>query len=495
MNASAYLLEAGTPDDVAVVDAGRHYSYAELTLAAGKIAAELAGLGLSPGARVALLGPNSFFWVASYLAIMRLNLVAVPLSDKALVDDVRRNVGLAEPAAAVLDRRCLRRFAQAVEGLPLITDEVLNSGMAPHWPDDPRTDPDSDAVLMFTSGTTNVPKAVRVTHGNIQANTESIISYLGLQRSDRALVVLPFFYCFGASLLHTHLRIGARVVLCNSFVYPETAIDLLEEQGCTVFAGVPSSFHLLLRATSFVDRDLPSLRIIQQAGGKLSPALIAELLAASPRAKLFVMYGQTEATARLSYLPPELLSEKSGSIGKGIPGVELSVLDDSMNPVPPGVKGEIYATGANISPGYYADPVASAEKFTRFGLRTGDLAVVDNDGYIFIVDRREDFIKSWGYRVSSQEVESAAMWAAQLVSAAAVGVPDDDAGEAITLFVTTRSGSAVTPADVLATCRERLPKYMVPRTVVILDEMPLNVNGKVAKARLRELAAVNVCSD
>ena len=295
---------------------------------------------------------------------------------------------------------------------------ALRSDREPYWPDAVPVDPDADAVLMFTSGTTSRPKAVRVTHGNIQANTDSIIKFLELRSDDRVLVILPFFYCYGASLLHTHLRCGGRVVLCNSFVFPETALDLLEREECTVLAGVPSSFQLLLRASTFTQRALPSLRLIQQAGGKLPPVLIEELLAAKPTAKLFVMYGQTEATARLSYLPPDKLPDKPGSIGKGIPGVELRVLDENGEPVPPGERGEIYATGANISPGYYDDPEGSAAKFTPYGLRTGDLAVVDEDGYIFIVDRRDDFIKSWGHRISSQEVEAAALRMEQLVSAA-----------------------------------------------------------------------------
>ena len=328
-----------------------------------------------------------------------------------------------------------------------------------------------------------------MTHNNIQANTDSIITYLGLHSDDRVLVILPFYYCYGASLLQTHLRRGGRVVVCNSFVFPETVLDLFEREECTVLAGVPSSFQLLLRASTFAQRSLPSLRLIQQAGGKLPPVLIEELRAAKPDAKLFVMYGQTEATSRLSYLPPDKLKEKPGSIGKGIPGVELRVLNENGKLVLPGERGEIYATGPNISPGYYKDPETSAAKFTPYGLRTGDLAVVDDDGYIFIVDRRDDFIKSWGHRISSQEVEAAALRMEQLVSAAVIGVPDDEAGEAVTLFVTTRPGAQVTPTEVLAVCGRYLPKYMVPRSVLILDALPLNANGKIAKPQLRAMAA------
>jgi len=488
-NTSDYLLADSDPDDVALVEAGERYTYGQLRSAAERLAAELAALELPPGSRVGLLGPNSLFWIAAYLAVMKLGHVAVPFSDKLTPDDVRRNASIVGCTVVFADRRVVRRYWAAFgDGLAILTDEALRSGQESYWPPTVRTDPSADAVLMFTSGTTSRPKAVRVTHGNIQSNTDSIITFLGLRSDDRVLVVLPFFYCYGASLLHTHLRRGGRVVLCNSFVFPEAALDMLEQEECTVLAGVPSSFQLLLRASTFAQRALPSLRLIQQAGGKLPPVFIEELLAAKSAAKLFVMYGQTEATARLSYLPPDKLPEKPGSIGKGIPGVELRVLNENGEPVPPGQRGEIYATGANISPGYYADPEESLEKFTPWGLRTGDLAVVDDDGYIFIVDRRDDFIKSWGHRISSQEVEAAALRMEQLISAAAIGVPDEEAGEAVTLFVAARPDAGVTRDDVLTACRKYLPKYMVPRSVLILDALPLNANGKIAKPQLRGLA-------
>jgi long-chain acyl-CoA synthetase len=489
-NTSDYLLADAALDGVALVEAGEPYTYGHLRSAAGKLAAELAALDLPPGSRVGLLGPNSFFWVAAYLAVMKLDHVAVPFSDKLAPGDIRRNADIVGCAAVFADRRVLRKFHPVFgDDLVVLTDEALQSGREPYWPDPISIDPGADAALMFTSGTTSLPKAVRVTHGNIQANTDSIITFLGLRRDDRVLVILPFFYCYGASLLHTHLRRGGCIVLCNSFVFPETALDVLEREQCTVFAGVPSSFQLLLRASTFAQRELPSLRLIQQAGGKLPPVLVQELLAAKPAAELFVMYGQTEATARLSYLPPDKLQDKPGSIGKGIPGVDLRVLNERGEPVAPGEQGEIYATGANISPGYYQDAEGTAAKFTPYGLRTGDLALVDGDGYVFIVDRRDDFIKSWGHRISSQEVEAAALRMEQLVSAAVIGVPDDEAGEAVTLFVTVRPGAQVTPDDVLAVSRRHLPKYMVPRSVLILDALPLNANGKIAKPQLREIAA------
>jgi long-chain acyl-CoA synthetase len=489
VNVTDYLLAQAEDDAVAIVDGDQQHTYEKLRAVAGALAAELSQLELPPRARVGVLGTNSLFWIAAYLAVMKLDLVAVPFSDKLTPADVQRNAGLVELDAAFVDRRVLRRFASAFsEGVPVVTDEVLVDPRGDHWPES-AAQPDADAVLMFTSGTTARPRAVRVTHRNIRANTESIIEYLRLRADDRALVILPFSYCYGASLLHTHLRAGARLVLCSSFTYPETAIELLDRQACTVLAGVPSSFQLLLRASSFGSRSLPTLRMVQQAGGKLAPVLVDELRAAQPQADLYVMYGQTEATARLSYLPPERLDDKPGSIGRGIPGVELSVIDEHGEPAAPGQRGEIYARGDSISPGYYGDPEATAEKFTEHGLRTGDIAVVDDDGFIHIVDRTGDFIKSWGYRVSSQEVEACALELEGLVAAAAVGVPDDEAGEAVTLFVTLAPGAHLTPDDVAAFMRAHLPKFMVPTAVLVLDDLPLTANGKIAKASLRDLAS------
>ena len=404
---------------------------------------------------------------------------------------MERNADWVDCKAVFFDRRQQRKFGSVFpERVHRLTDELRRHGRAPPNGPSPRRDsmPDSDAALMFTSGTTARPKAVRVTHRNIQANTESIVSYLGLEETDCMMVILPFFYCFGTSLLHTHLRVGGSLALSNSFTFPETTLDMMESAGCTGFAGVPSSFQLLLRISTFKKRPLPRLRLIQQAGGKLHDVLIEELVAAKPHAKVYVMYGQTEATARLSYLPPDMLTTKLGSIGRGIPGVELRVVGEGGEPVRPGEVGEIVARGENVSPGYFNDPQSTAEKFVDGALHTGDLATVDEEGFITIVDRKDDFIKSWGYRVSSQEIESCVLQIPDIVSAAAVGVPDLRSGEAIHVFVTTRPGANITPEAIQVHCREHVAKHMVPEVVRVIGSMPLNSNGKVLKSELRRMA-------
>ena len=271
-NVADLLLGEGRDDDIAVVDGPHGYTYRHLRAAAGRLAAELSVQGLRPGARVGITGANSLFWVASYLATLKVNHVAVPFSTALTPPEVARNAQWAGCEAVFLDRRQQHRFgASFPSDAVVITDESLDDEVETLWPTDTRTDPDCDAVLMFTSGTTSRPKAVRLTHGNIAANTDSIVEYLELRRNDKMLVILPFFYCFGASLLHTHLRVGGSLALCNTFTYPETAVEMIEREQCSGLAGVPSSIQLLLRISSFARRPLPSLRLVQQAGGKLPP--------------------------------------------------------------------------------------------------------------------------------------------------------------------------------------------------------------------------------
>ena len=490
MNTADYLLQNAADDQIALLEKKGQTNYGELKKASARILGELLNRGIRPKDRIAILGDNSLFWAAAYLAILKLPAVAVFLPTVSTSEDLAKKLDFVQSRTLLIDRKAHRKIAAALPAeLNLITDEVLNQPGDSYWESSPDSfDLDQDAALMLTSGTTALPRAVRITHRNIQANTDSIVEYLGLNASERMLVILPFYYCYGTSLLHTHLRVGGSLALCNTFAYPETALNMLEETQATGIAGVPSTFQTFLRNTSFPRRDLISLKKVQQAGGKLPNVFIEELTAAVPHAQIFVMYGQTEATARLSYLPPEMLDAKLGSIGKGIPGVTLQVLADSGEPVSPGEVGEIVATGDNISPGYLDDPEADAEKFIDGALYTGDLATVDEDGYIYIVDRKSDFIKSLGHRVSSQEVEAKILKISEVISAAVIGVPDDLAGEAIKAFIVLQKKANITPDLILDHCRKNLARHMVPKEIVILDKLPMNAHGKFVKSALRELA-------
>jgi long-chain acyl-CoA synthetase len=345
------------------------------------------------------------------------------------------------------------------------------------------------AALMFTSGSTGKPRGVMVSHHNIVANTTSIIQYIGLTKDDRIMAVLPFYYCFGTSLLHTHLRVGGSIVIDDRFMFPDKVLRRMQDTGCTGFAGVPSHFQILLGRSSLREVRLPALRCVQQAGGRLADRFLQELVQALPGSQVFVMYGQTEATARLSYLPPDMLHTKLGSIGRGIPGTTLKVLNHAGQPVCPGEVGEIVAEGENITLGYWQDEAETSHNFRDGQLYTGDLATVDEDGFIFIVDRAKDILKCGGNRVACKEVEDALLECHDLVEAAVVGVPDEVLGEAVKAFVVPRDRTNLSLRQRLNDfCVARLAQHLIPKEIVVLDALPKSETGKVLKQHLKLLA-------
>ena len=480
-NFATSLLQSGADAAPAVVDAGGVTTYHQLRRAAGTVAAELRKLALPRDARVALLGPNSAFWTAAYAAAMTMHTV-VPLADRATPSEIADQIALVGCSALMIDRRSWGRFRTSLPPtLPIITDEVLANDDT-WWPE--TTDCSADASLMFTSGSTSRPRAVRITHANLHANTSSILRYINLRSTDRALALLPFHYSFGASILHTHLFVGASVHPCLTSAFPQSVVDQLIANRCTVLAGVPSTYEMLLKHSTFASVRIPDLRILQQAGGRLPPDRIAAVAEAQPHAQFFVMYGQTEATARLSYLPPDRVRDRADTVGIPIPGVEFTIVDENGHQVEPGVTGELMARGQNISPGYFEDDAASAERFVDGVLRTGDLARQGEDGFISIVGRTGDFVKSWGYRISCPAVEARALEVDGVEQAAAFGVPDDDAGEELHLAVVLRTAEPPSTEDLLVHLRSTLSRTWVPRHVHVLSEMPLSPNGKIQKTQL-----------
>lgn len=488
MNTTDYLLQ-GDHEDIAIITGYEKYSYYDLKQATACIAQSLLVKGVKPTDRVGLLGANSLFWVASYLAILKLGAVAVPFPVTLTPSELEIRQKFVQCKLLCIEQRYYQRLSGSLSpNLPVIFENSFKQlGITPWEAIPTHQDEQQDAVFLFTSGTTARPRVVRLTHRNIQANTTSIVDYLQLTSADCIMAILPFHYCFGTSLLHTHLRAGGSIVL-SRFLYPETVLDSIEANECTGFAGVPSVYQTLLRNTTFPHRKFKSLQKIQQAGGKLPNVLIKELRAAVPHAQLYIMYGQTEATARLAYLPPTHLDTKLGSIGRGIPGVDLRVVDETGIEVKPDQIGEIVARGDNISPGYLDAPEINAHKFRGGALYTGDLATIDEEGFIYVVDRKDDFIKSYGHRVSSYEIEAGVLELPEVVAAAAIGMPDLVRGEAIRVYVTLRTDSQISPEAIITHCRQRMALHMVPQTVVVLKNLPLNDNGKVLKSVLRQQA-------
>jgi acyl-CoA synthetase (AMP-forming)/AMP-acid ligase II len=500
-NVTDFLLEGKNHERPALLQVDRQYDYGELQAAVGVIASYVRDKGGKKGDRVILISENSFFWVAAYLGILRAGLVCVPLPPNLLPRDLDYIRGITESRLAMAQAGFAVKMGTHLHGTHLLTDreiaplpallsqanfyELNSELLSAQFPSD-NIRPDDLAALMFTSGSTGRPRGVMVSHRNIMANTRSIIQYLGLTESDRIMTVLPFHYCFGASLLHTHLRVGGSLVIDLRFMYPSTVLEHMLDTECTGFAGVPSHFQILLRSSALRTKVFPHLRYVQQAGGHLAPVFIRKLREALPGTQIFIMYGQTEATARLSYLPPEFLDEKLGSVGKGIPGVKLLVVDESGQRVQPGDIGEIVAGGENVTLGYWREPEETATTFRDGKLHTGDLATIDEDGFIYIVDRAKDFLKCGGKRISCQQVENQLQEFECLLEAVVVGMPDEVLGEAVKAFLVTRMPGCPAFADCFRTfCKEHVLPQLVPREFVVMPALPKNSAGKVLKHSLR----------
>jgi len=499
-NGANFLLEGKEPARPALLLLDRSYTYGELHSSATAVAQYLISEGGRKGERVVLAGENSFFWVSAYLGTLLAGMVSVPVAPNIASDDLEHIARVTEPRFAFLQSKVAAANAERLGRAALVTDAArVASGAATSFDDVSRhaLDPSAEvpqvdsgelAAIIFTSGSTGKPRGVKISHGNIIANTESIIQYLKLSQTDRIMAVLPFYYCFGASLLHTHLRIGGSVVLDTRFMYPDTVLKRMVETECTGFAGVPSHYQILLRRSSLSRMSFPALRYVQQAGGHLAPVFVRELQAALPRTQIFLMYGQTEATARLSYLPPDMVGRKSGSIGKAIPGVRLRVVTPVGTDARPNEIGEIVAEGDNISLGYWRDPGETEITFRDGKLHTGDLATVDDDGFLYLVDRAKDFVKCGGERVSCQAIEEQLLEFDALLEAAVIGVPDEVLGEAIKLFVVPREAGTPDLEDRLRQfCKEHLPPRLNPKMIVVLNSLPKNSAGKVLKPALRKL--------
>ncbi len=498
---------AEAPDRVAVHHRGSNVTYGELAGRAEAVASWLHARGLQQGDRVAVLIPNSAGFIAAYLGIQAAGGIVVALNPDTTPHELTNTLGDCAPFGLITGAAAESALVQAAEKLPSVQVLVRAAdGAAPDYPkqwhvpdwkeaegysanDLPRFPQLGDiAQIIYTSGTTGKPKGVTLSHGNVAANCGSIVEYLNLTSEDSVLVSLPFFYSYGNSLLFTHLAVGGRLVLANDTVFWNRVLDLMQREQTTGFSGVPSTYAMLLHKSDFRAREFPHLRYLTCAGGGLAPAVVERLQEIVPDVQLFLMYGQTEATARLSTLMPHEVETKLGSIGRGIPGVQLSVLDEANAPVEPGEVGEIVACGDNLMQGYWNDSEGTARVIRAEGLRTGDLARVDEDGYIFIVGRKSDIIKSGAYRINPKELEEVILKLPGVAEVAVVGLPDEIQDEAIVAFVVKSPNEMeIAVEDIVEHCRRHLPRYKMIREVRFVDNLPKTPSGKIRRNALRQV--------
>jgi long-chain acyl-CoA synthetase len=487
MNFTRYLLEKERdPEKVFILGDHGTLTYGTFTERLENLASVLFNR-YGSGKNILVMAENTPFFIIGYLAVIYSGNSAILVETRISRTDLAEITAASSPSGALVQEKYSGYFENAP--FAIMNETILQEpGDGGFFDSPPSTRDDDTAVIIFTSGSTGKKKGVVLTHKNLIANTGSIVEYLELDESDRICVVLPFFYCYGASLLHTHLRAGGSIVL-NQKPFLSSVITDIDTYECTGFAGVPSTYQILVNKTRFLEQEFPSLRYFTQAGGQLPNKYIKTIAERFPEKRFYVMYGATEATARLSYLPPEFVCTKMGSIGKGIPGVDLAVVDPAMKAVKPSEVGEIVARGENIMKGYYNDPDGTAEVLKDGWLFTGDLATVDEDGFIYVVGRSKNIIKSGGYRISPAEIQDEILSLESFTGCVVFGVPDEIMGEAVVAVVQTPDASDQQELrrEVMAHCNRRLPSYKVPKQVIFIDDFPLNASSKVDVAALRNI--------
>lgn len=488
---------ARNPDGRAIVWRNACWSYADLVCAAARVGNALASSRMQSGDRIGLVMRNSPQYVACFYGALGAGCACVALNVQERASVLARQLEHSGARLLIVDRdhvefESLRRLAevQGIEVFPvtLADDERSQDRFATEfgegeieWNGPAR---ENLAMIIYTSGTTGRPKGVMISHGNLAANTAAIIDYLGLRSADRSLCVLPFHFSYGNSVLHTHLASGATLIIEDNVAFPQMILRRMQEEAVTGFSGVPSTFALLLGRCRLQDYDLSSLRFLTQAGGAMPRALIDRLRSELPHARLFIMYGQTEATARLTYLDPALLDRKIGSVGKPLAGVEIEVCDASGRELPPGQIGEIRARGPNVMLGYWRDPEAT-EKVLRDGwLYTGDLGHKDEEGFLYIDGRAVEMIKVGAFRVSPQEVEEVIAGLPGVEEVAVTAIPDDLLGQAIKAVIVPSAQGAPNTLQVKAHCREHLASYKVPKIIEFASSLPRTSSGKVQRFKL-----------
>lgn len=500
------------PGAPAVSSSTARLSYGELAARVRALAGHLGATGIGPGSRVMLALPNTPATVVAGLALNALGATSVEVNREWSAEVLGDIATRSRVHHAIVWGRDARTWAAAFGGRLMAhvfvvhpsTDVPGSWGALDGTPativlDDGRIDPaigpappppapnlelDQTALVLYTSGSTGRPHGVIQTFRNVDANTRSIVEYLGLTAEDRALLTLPLYYCYGRSVLQTHLFVGGSVFLYNRMAFPRVVLENLASEACTGFAGVPLTFEMIRRQVDVSTITFPRLRYLTQAGGAMAPDTIAWARAAFRPAKLFVMYGQTEATARLSYLPPDRAEEKTGSVGIAIPGVELQIVDEHGRELPPGEVGELAARGPNVTPGYLDEPAETAAILHHGWLWTGDLAYRDAEGFLYHQGRVKEILKIGGHRVSPVEIEQVIARHPDVAEAAVVGMKDVLMGEVPGAVVVRRPGATPSEADLLRFCRERLPAYQVPVSFVLVEALPRNESGKLLRAEL-----------
>lgn len=503
-------------DRPAVVDGDVSLTFGELASRAHDVARSFVADGLQPGDRVAIWAPNMWEWVVAVTGLQRAGGVLVPLNTRykgvEAADVLRRSrARCLFTVSDFLGNDYVQLLHDAGEDLPDLEEIVVLRGAAPEgartW-DSFLTDgaavddhavreraaavrPDDLSDILYTSGTTGAPKGVMTTHAQNLRAFQSWADLVGLREGDRYLVVNPYFHSFGykAGILASLIK-GATMYPLPVFDV-ETVLERIEGDRITMFPGAPTLYQSILNHPDRSRYDLSSLRLVVTGAAAIPVELIVRMRDELDIESIITAYGLTETcgvvTACQRDDDPETIATTSG---RAIPDVELRCVDDAGEPVPTGEPGEVVVRGYNVMVGYFDDPGATAEAIDAAGwLHTGDVGVLDDRGYLRITDRTKDMFIVGGFNAYPAEIENLMLAHEAIAQVAVIGVPDERLGEVGMAFVVLRPGASATGDEIVAWARDRMANYKAPRSVAIVDELPMNATGKVLKFELRERAA------
>jgi HIP---CoA ligase len=498
----------------AVVDADIRWTYAELAEQVDRAAAAVVGTGLNPGDRAAIWAPNMAEWIVAALGILGAGGVVVPLNTRFKGQEAADI--LARSGARVLftvtdfldtDYVALLAEAQADTHLRELDEIVVLRGPAPDGTQDwgafldRSSDADRteaarrrDAVatedlsdLIFTSGTTGRPKGVMTTHGQTLQVFDVWSDVVGLAEGDRYLIVNPFFHTFGykAGFLAALMR-GATIYPHPVFE-PGSVLQRIADEQISVLPGPPTLYQSLLNHEAFGSTDVSSLRLAVTGAAVVPVELIQRMRDDLGFDTVLTAYGLTEATGVVSMCRPgDDVETIATTCGCAIPDTEIRIAADDGTVLPPGEAGEVEVRGYNVMQGYFQDPWGTKAAIADGWLRTGDIGVLDERGYLRITDRKKDMYIVGGFNAYPAEIENILSMHDDIAQAAVIGTPDERLGEVGVAFVVPRMGAEPDAAAIIAWARERMANYKVPRSVVVLDALPINASGKVLKHELRE---------
>ena len=480
------------PGDLGFVDPHRRCTFAEMDEQVTRLANALSASGVRSGDRVAVIGHNSLELVEVWFATMRLGAIAVPVNFRLVADEIAYVLADSGASVVATDLACAPAVARARKKAPYVRN-VLTVGR--DWDQngtaagDITVADEAPAFIIYTSGTTGFPKGAVITHRNLFAHALSVIATLGHRRDDDCWMAnAPLFHIAGVSGMLPTLLIGGRVVIPPSGGFdPEATVRTIAEEGVTSCWMTPAQWQQVCAMPDLRSWDLSVLRRIWWGAAPASTALLRDMIDAFPRAEVVAAFGQTECSPITCLLRGDDAIRKIGSVGTPMLNVDVRVVDDQMNDVPPGEIGEIVYLGPLIMKEYWNKPAETAAAFRGGWFHSGDLVRRDDEGYIYVVDRKKDMIISGGENIYSAELENVLAAHPKVAEVAIIGVPDPKWGETPMAVIVPRDpDDPPTDAEVETHCRAHLAPYKRPHRLVLVDSLPRNANGKVIKARLRQ---------